>query len=485
MGLCGGGAGSPWPHWPRAPSPCRLHRSPLPSTTSESGDRDRDQRQRRAQAPSPAAALLLATAGVKLLAAIVAPVSPRCRVLGHPRSDHGKQGAHAEACEADRGSGRGAGARLPGAGGRARAAAEEPVYLVGGAVRDLLLGRRRADVDLVVEGDAAALAERLGADPVVARALRHGQGAPRRPRDRHRRGADRVLRAPRRAARGRAGRWDRGRPRPPRLHDQRDGDPAARGARADRPSRRARRPRGRAPARPAPALLRGRPDPGDPRGALRLALRLRARGRRPRRCCGRPTSTRSRPIGARRSCGGLRPNQPRRADSSCSPSGVWWSCARRGGSSPRVSRICSRHRPGARSLPASEPSSPPLSAPPAVRASWRRRSRSRPSEAVELARGHGPVELVLARALGAEWLDRYLTDWRSVTLEIDGGDLIAAGVDGGPGAGARPAGGAASQARRRDRGSRRGAGRGARGRPGRVGAPRPAGFLLCYSNAMA
>lgn len=40
--------------------------------------------------------------------------------------------------------------------------AEEPVYLVGGAVRDLLLGHPRADVDLVVEGDAAALAERLG-----------------------------------------------------------------------------------------------------------------------------------------------------------------------------------------------------------------------------------------------------------------------------------------------------------------------------------
>lgn len=47
-----------------------------------------------------------------------------------------------------------------------RTVAEEPVYLVGGAVRDLLLGRDRADVDLVVEGDAAALAERLGAGGV-------------------------------------------------------------------------------------------------------------------------------------------------------------------------------------------------------------------------------------------------------------------------------------------------------------------------------
>ncbi|MGH2893223.1 MAG: hypothetical protein ACRDPM_08140, partial [Solirubrobacteraceae bacterium] len=38
----------------------------------------------------------------------------------------------------------------------------EGVYLVGGAVRDLLLGRGRADIDLVVEGDAAALGARLG-----------------------------------------------------------------------------------------------------------------------------------------------------------------------------------------------------------------------------------------------------------------------------------------------------------------------------------
>lgn len=37
-----------------------------------------------------------------------------------------------------------------------------PVYLVGGAVRDLLLGGSPFDLDLVVEGDAAGLAARLG-----------------------------------------------------------------------------------------------------------------------------------------------------------------------------------------------------------------------------------------------------------------------------------------------------------------------------------
>jgi tRNA nucleotidyltransferase (CCA-adding enzyme) len=56
----------------------------------------------------------------------------------------------------------------------------------------------------------------------------------------------------------------------------------------------------------------------------------------------------------------------------------------------------------------------------------------RPSEGVELARGRDPVELALARTLGAEWLDRYATEWHAVSLEIDGGDLIAAGVPQGP-----------------------------------------------------
>jgi tRNA nucleotidyltransferase (CCA-adding enzyme) len=56
----------------------------------------------------------------------------------------------------------------------------------------------------------------------------------------------------------------------------------------------------------------------------------------------------------------------------------------------------------------------------------------RPSEAVALARPHSPVELALARCRGAGWLDRYVREWRSVELEIDGEDLIAAGVPQGP-----------------------------------------------------
>lgn len=57
---------------------------------------------------------------------------------------------------------------------------------------------------------------------------------------------------------------------------------------------------------------------------------------------------------------------------------------------------------------------------------------ARPSEGYELASGRDPVELVVARALGAVWLDDYLREWRPVALEIDGAALLAAGVPEGP-----------------------------------------------------
>jgi tRNA nucleotidyltransferase (CCA-adding enzyme) len=56
----------------------------------------------------------------------------------------------------------------------------------------------------------------------------------------------------------------------------------------------------------------------------------------------------------------------------------------------------------------------------------------RPSEGVALARGCPGAKLVLARALGAEWLDRYISDWSQVRLEIDGDDLLAEGIPEGP-----------------------------------------------------
>jgi tRNA nucleotidyltransferase (CCA-adding enzyme) len=56
----------------------------------------------------------------------------------------------------------------------------------------------------------------------------------------------------------------------------------------------------------------------------------------------------------------------------------------------------------------------------------------RPSEGVALARGRSGAELALARALGAGWLDRYASDWSRVRLEIDGDDLLAEGIPEGP-----------------------------------------------------
>lgn len=56
----------------------------------------------------------------------------------------------------------------------------------------------------------------------------------------------------------------------------------------------------------------------------------------------------------------------------------------------------------------------------------------KPGEGAEVAERRDPVELILARAMGADWLDHYLTSWRKIGLEIDGDDLIAAGVEEGP-----------------------------------------------------
>ena len=57
---------------------------------------------------------------------------------------------------------------LPGAAPLFEALADVPgVWIVGGAVRDTLIGREPRDLDLVVEGDAAAVARRLGEDAVL------------------------------------------------------------------------------------------------------------------------------------------------------------------------------------------------------------------------------------------------------------------------------------------------------------------------------
>jgi tRNA nucleotidyltransferase (CCA-adding enzyme) len=61
-----------------------------------------------------------------------------------------------------------------------------------------------------------------------------------------------------------------------------------------------------------------------------------------------------------------------------------------------------------------------------------RREPASPSEGVALASARDGVTLAVARVAGAEWLDRYLESWREVRLAIDGSDLLAAGVAEGP-----------------------------------------------------
>ena len=57
---------------------------------------------------------------------------------------------------------------VPGAGELFDALEDVPgVWIVGGAVRDALLGRDPRDLDLVVEGDAAEVARRLGEEPLL------------------------------------------------------------------------------------------------------------------------------------------------------------------------------------------------------------------------------------------------------------------------------------------------------------------------------
>jgi tRNA nucleotidyltransferase (CCA-adding enzyme) len=58
------------------------------------------------------------------------------------------------------------------AAGKAGESLGMPVYLVGGSVRDLLLGRPSGDIDLAVEGDGLRFAARL-ADEVGGRLIRH------------------------------------------------------------------------------------------------------------------------------------------------------------------------------------------------------------------------------------------------------------------------------------------------------------------------
>jgi tRNA nucleotidyltransferase (CCA-adding enzyme) len=311
-----------------------------------------------------------------------------------------------------------------------RDAGEEPVFLVGGAVRDLLLGRGRADIDLVVEGDASALAAKLGAESVeherfgtakarldgheidiaAARTETYAQpGALPRvepaslAEDLARR--DFTINAMAIPLRGEpelidphGGRDDLEAGLLRVLHPRSFADDPTRALRAARYAARF----GFEPEPEAAALLR-EADLGTVSADRREAELLRL--------AAEPKAARGFELLAE--WGLVEPRE----------GGV--ELAARVAellSSPPWSEVAARDR--AVLAAALGPAGGEVELATAKPA--------RPSEAVELARGRDPVELALARAMGAEWLDRYVAEWRSVALEIGGEDLIAAGVAQGP-----------------------------------------------------
>ena len=70
-----------------------------------------------------------------------------------------------------------------------------------------------------------------------------------------------------------------------------------------------------------------------------------------------------------------------------------------------------------------------------VVSAFTRGTPERPSAGMALLNRATPVDLLMARIGGAEWLDDWARDWRRVALEIDGDDLMDAGVAQGPAVG--------------------------------------------------
>lgn len=314
------------------------------------------------------------------------------------------------------------------------AVASEPVYVVGGAVRDLLLGRNRADLDLVVEGDAAALAARLGGEPIeherfgtakveigghevdIASARSETYALP---------GAlpDVTVPAGIEADLGRRDFTINAMAIPlagePRLLDPHGGQTDLEAgllrvlhARsfADDPTRAIRAARyaarfGFGLEAETERLLR-EAELGTVSADRREAELLRL--------AGEPTAADGFRLLAGWALVGLRPGGLDLVDGIEEALGRYeWP--------PEVTR---EQAVLAAAL-----------GPPGGEAELAAVGSPRPAEAVALARRSSPLELLLASAMGASWVDRYMAAWRWIRLEIDGSDLIAAGVPEGPAVG--------------------------------------------------
>jgi tRNA nucleotidyltransferase (CCA-adding enzyme) len=323
---------------------------------------------------------------------------------------------------------------LPGIDRVRAVAGEVPVYLVGGAVRDLLLGRTRSDLDFAVEGDAATLGRRLGGDV--------------RAHDRFATATVEVDGGEFDFATARSETY----PRPGALPEVRPASLAEDLARRDFTVNAMAVPLLREPDLIDPhggcadlergllRVLHDRSFVDDPTRALRGARYAARYG-----CELEPRTAELlreadlRTVSADRVEAELRKlarePQARRGFELLRD----WGLVELGDDAPRLIDAVA-------DLLSAEPWAGVAGREEAVLAAAMGRGAeearglaaatpAQPSEAVELARGVDAVTLALARALGADWLDRYVADWRDVRLEIDGEDLIAAGIPEGPAVG--------------------------------------------------
>jgi tRNA nucleotidyltransferase (CCA-adding enzyme) len=315
---------------------------------------------------------------------------------------------------------------------RVREVGGDPVYLVGGAVRDLLLGRGRADIDLVVEGDAAALAGELGADVVSYKRF----GTAKAMLDGHE--VDIA------AARSESY------PRPGALPEVEPGADLA----AD-----LRRRDFTINAMAIP--LQGEPRLIDPHGGQADLAAQRLRVLHDASFVDDPTRAIRAARYAARFGFELESNTAellreaklstvsadrrdaellRLAGEAAAPRGFelvsQWNLVVLGDGGGelvgRVATLLAEEPWRGLALPRDRALFAAALEPFGDRKDLAKRQPASPSQAVALAAGHGLLELLIARALGAEWLDQYVTEWRDVRLEIDGSDLVAAGVPEGP-----------------------------------------------------
>ena len=316
---------------------------------------------------------------------------------------------------------------LPGLDRVVEAAGETPVYLVGGAVRDLLLGRERTDLDIAVEGDAAALGRRLGGE--IRTHARFATATV------HVDDVELDLATTRSETYPAPGALPAVRPAPlsedlarrdftvnamalslagePELIDPHGGLRDLEGATlrvlhdrsfVDDPTRALRAARyaaryGLTLEAGTETLLRDADLDTVSRDRVEAELRKLAREPRSRRGFELLDDW------------GLIELDRRSAELIDAVDGVvasepWAGVVDR--DKAVLAAALGRGLDAARELASAQPASP--------------------SGAVELARGHDGVALALARALGADWIDRYVSEWRKVRLSIDGDDLLAAGI---------------------------------------------------------